>query len=365
MPPTMRGAARRLQQAAQHADGRGLAGAVRAEKAEDLAARDSKGQIVRRRRTSPKRRVRPRRRWRWLAVASRASKARSRRASASADTQRARGRAPVRRRAAATCATSTSVLVATPTGNDRRHATRFGRGRDAGLGGANGGLARVEIEKPLPDVGRRRRCRALSVARRWRGRRRPLQRLPPWFGRCRRCSTTCSATRPTTSARCLRGGRSSGSASRSRSRRRARSSAAGLSTPPLPEPVRLRSAARAVPAAVSRLPRRGARICLALYICHGLSPESRRLGPPGVNCRRKLEYGRPGGETDQTADIQFGRLEQYSSPGSKLHRLARVGPRGQQIARRQPARPRAAPTVATYASMRSGVRRLTDADPLR
>ena len=55
-----RRAGRRPQQAAQHADGRRLAGAVAAEEAEDLAARARRTTRRRRRRTAPNRRVRSR-----------------------------------------------------------------------------------------------------------------------------------------------------------------------------------------------------------------------------------------------------------------------------------------------------------------
>ncbi len=138
-PPTMRRAAGRAEQAAQHADGRGLAGAVGAEKAEDFAcltendrsstatnvaelarqAADVDGKVAS-----------------WLLVPARAAS----RASASRTLASARVRASSLS-SSATCATSTSVLVATPAANrSRDHPPRLGGAAHGVTGGPHHGL---------------------------------------------------------------------------------------------------------------------------------------------------------------------------------------------------------------------------------
>ena len=111
-----RGAAGRPQQAAQHADGGGLARAVGAQEAEDLARLDAEGQVVHgdevTEAAGKPTHVRS------AAMAVRAVPARAAKARLGAAVtpgERAQSRASSARIRSCSCATSTSVVVATPT----------------------------------------------------------------------------------------------------------------------------------------------------------------------------------------------------------------------------------------------------------
>ena len=158
-------AARRLQQPAQHADRRGLAGAVAAEKAEDLALAARRTTRDRRRRSRRSVRVRSVTVMAFIGPSARC-KPRVREA--------ARWRAPACDRAApggrATCASSTSVLVATPAAN-RSPTTRLRLGRRARPRRRPRRCAArldVDLRDALPDLERQRPSRARRAAPAWR-----------------------------------------------------------------------------------------------------------------------------------------------------------------------------------------------------
>ena len=194
------------QQSAQHADGRGLPGAVAAEEAEDLAAPDVERQSVDgdERAEAPRQAadldgVRPVGRWIRMtaSAADRACQARS------------PSRVPARVRSSsacssAVCASSTSVLV-----RRRREAlaqtrARFGGGAHAVVGGGDGGAARLELELALPDL---ERDLPIEIRQARLGERAP-RRPPRRARRARRPSqsvqvtlTTRPRSRPTVAAR--------------------------------------------------------------------------------------------------------------------------------------------------------------------
>ena len=155
-PPTVRRAARRLQQPAQHADRRRLAGAVAAEEAEDLALRDVERQPIdgdERRRSAASGRDGDR-------VDRRSS---SQRALPAAPRPAATlASACVRSSSAcssATCASSTSVLVATPA------AKRSPTTRRASVGAAHAVVGRARSPRGSTSSSSSR-CRTSSADRR-------------------------------------------------------------------------------------------------------------------------------------------------------------------------------------------------------